>query len=1567
MARKQRYQVKLYKKVRDIISYSSSSNGKVPHKSESEKKIKKSGETKKQPENEQNEYWDLVDETPPISSDDSDTCWNIFTKIGVILFSITLFFIVLVSTGLTRIIIHLMIWKLNPPQANSTTTIDKMGGLLRLVEERTYLKYNCTQNSNNTDCASSFLQREDFPTTWECVPVSRHLCQLLEETPSVNVMWIWGLVIVMVVPDIYTIILSLWRLCFKETQKCDFKRLILSLVVETLHTTGLCLLVFLVLPAFDPITASILSCLIIFFPVVFSLFCDLKFSGMDIKTMTQKVANSSCIEKTESTERKKDIDIEKKLQESKNDSDIKKNCPRIKNSSSSEKGKDSKESKNESDIEKDVPEKEKDSKESRNEPDIEKDVQESRNVSGNEKEKELPVSKNEDDTKFYDVVFNITQKVGFVFFLISLGFAGWYIYKNSGEENFALIFCLLIISLVLVSITYWENFLMFSSTITLEKDTNQLKSIKSRLKTFLMEYIRSKRELVSLFTALWKVVLSISFPYIIFSIMSTDDSTAYDTAKAISLFGTSKVKTLTGKVILESRSYFPYGCGRHDLDALIIICVVLGFVGFKSARFACRVNLQYVCFSSPLVLSWLGTPLLIIPVMKHPLFWTTQDCNIVQPLWELRGTFIKDIWQLIVSGCFGFVACILLTLYVWTNNGSKLVKCDRLFRKPPYCGIFLNTSLLLTRCKDTTEQRGEEKSEEAEKSTGSIDSEKYYRPFVYFCATMWHETETEMTQLLKSIFKVDYEQFIQKEHEKTLKAKKKSYINEDVYQFEVHIFFDDAFKPRMNKTGTKQLKGIEVNDYVKTLESVIPKTAKSIYGGFELDEVKRYETPYGARFEWELLTSQKLVVHLKDKTKIRNRKRWSQVMYLFYLLSFKMNETKENEKEKLENSGGDLEEIMKSFTNNTFILALDGDVDFKPEAVSLLLDRMKKNPLVGAACGRIHPIGSGPMVWYQTFEYAVSHWLQKATEHVFGCVLCSPGCFSLFRGSALLANNVMKTYTKVPTEAAHHVQYDQGEDRWLCTLLLKQKYRVEYCAASDALTFAPEGFYEFYNQRRRWAPSTMANILDLLLDGNNVRKTNQNISRPYIFYHICLFISSILTPGTIFLLILGAIITAFPQIEPWLALLLNGVPVAIFIISIYVAKEETQLLFAAILSTLYSLVMLVVLIGLLKEGVEAQFCSVTTVFFCFVAGVFVIAAILHPKEFTCILHGLLYFLAVPSMSMLLIFYSVGNLHNVNWGTRESKTAKKDDSSTQKIKKRVLGQSCSFGDWCRCILCFNEIEDVGPGVSEEERKLEEKRRPKEIKKRGIFRKCNPIQEDEQDFWRKFIKKYLKPLKINDEEKSKMQAELIELRNKVFFFYFITNAIFVTIVYVLTQVNAYQKTLSIPLPCSVGETQGVIEPISIAFTLVFGTLLLIQFFGMLTHRVSTISHIVAATKIINKELDRKIPIKKFEKPIADAVKEEKKKTKNVNITKSSKWNTLSTVSTAVKILSGKHVMKHQSIIDLRNSIQMNFKLDTIKESTEEAGILKRYPEKPVPTMSIRNSPPPLDTKSPESSNQ
>ena len=41
-------------------------------------------------------------------------------------------------------------------------------------------------------------------------------------------------------------------------------------------------------------------------------------------------------------------------------------------------------------------------------------------------------------------------------------------------------------------------------------------------------------------------------------------------------------------------------------------------------------------------------------------------------------------------------------------------------------------------------------------------------------------------------------------------------------------------------------------------------------------------TPYGGRLIWRMPGGNKIVAHLKDKAKIRHRKRWSQVIYYIY-------------------------------------------------------------------------------------------------------------------------------------------------------------------------------------------------------------------------------------------------------------------------------------------------------------------------------------------------------------------------------------------------------------------------------------------------------------------------------------------------------------------------------------------------------------------------------------------------------------------------------------------------------------------------------------------------------------
>ena len=112
-----------------------------------------------------------------------------------------------------------------------------------------------------------------------------------------------------------------------------------------------------------------------------------------------------------------------------------------------------------------------------------------------------------------------------------------------------------------------------------------------------------------------------------------------------------------------------------------------------------------------------------------------------------------------------------------------------------------------------------------------------------------------------------------------------------------------------------------------------------------------------------------------------------------------------------------------------------------------------------------------------------------------------------------------KYFTK-STEARHCIQYDQGEDRWLCTLLIARGWEVEYVASSHSYTACPETFDEFYNQRRRWSPSTVANLLDLLGKWRILlRYGNGNVV--HMSYQVLTISASAIGPGGIFLMLVG--------------------------------------------------------------------------------------------------------------------------------------------------------------------------------------------------------------------------------------------------------------------------------------------------------------------------------------------------------------------------------------------------------------------------------------------------------------
>lgn len=464
-----------------------------------------------------------------------------------------------------------------------------------------------------------------------------------------------------------------------------------------------------------------------------------------------------------------------------------------------------------------------------------------------------------------------------------------------------------------------------------------------------------------------------------------------------------------------------------------------------------------------------------------------------------------------------------------------------------------------------------------------------------------------------------------------------------------------------------------------------------------------------------------------------------------------------------------------------------------------------------------------------------------------------------------------------------------GEDRWLCTLLLQQGHRIDYCAGADALTFAPETFNEFFNQRRRWAPSTLANMMDLLSSWYDTVRINDNISRPYILYQFILMASTILAPSTIILMITGSYHSVL-GLGIWESYFLSILPVGVYITICMTMKSDHQITAAAALSAIFTVVMMIATVGTIISIVTENFGSPNVVFLTGLVGIFTIAGILHPQEFFCLVYGLLYFLTVPSTFILLTVYYLCNLNNVSWGTRETpkKLSKEEEEEKQRLEeeKKKKKESRSLLNKIGLTKLVNDFREliqtmVGIKVEKKDQKTsgvqtEETKPPTPILKDKpsrferqiskpvtIFEDLTPsgwepnpdrpywvhleymgngsvekLDEDEIDFWRFIIKKYLHPLDEDKSHKEKIANDLISLKNNVVFIYFMINFLWTIITLQLQTMEDKLKDFYIIQKY---------EPLSLMFLSVFAFCITLQFVSMFVHRWGTFLHLMSSTRI------------------------------------------------------------------------------------------------------------------------
>jgi chitin synthase len=108
--------------------------------------------------------------------------------------------------------------------------------------------------------------------------------------------------------------------------------------------------------------------------------------------------------------------------------------------------------------------------------------------------------------------------------------------------------------------------------------------------------------------------------------------------------------------------------------------------------------------------------------------------------------------------------------------------------------------------------------------------------------------------------------------------------------------------------------------------------------------------------------------------------------------------------------------------------------------------------------------------------------------------------------------------------------------------------------------------------------------------------------------------------------------------------------------------------------------MLAVLIATTNQIVLETIFSPTSAFVLTMVFMFTFASIIHPKEFTNIIYGTVFFLMIPSTYVFLSLYSLINLNVINWGTREAvakATGKVEETDAQRFFRRIT-KNASFG-------------------------------------------------------------------------------------------------------------------------------------------------------------------------------------------------------------------------------------------------------------------------------------------------
>lgn len=279
---------------------------------------------------------------------------------------------------------------------------------------------------------------------------------------------------------------------------------------------------------------------------------------------------------------------------------------------------------------------------------------------------------------------------------------------------------------------------------------------------------------------------------------------------------------------------------------LLLIQVGCTYGAYIFSKFACKVQIQEFSFAIPVSMA---VPACMTLVLVGCGFRAADECAFhgVVPDYlffecPAIGDYLSYLWnEHMWLWALWFLSQLWITLHIWNPRSTRLASTEEIFGSPMYCSLFIDQSLTLNRRHDgNNEFTYEDMLADEQEEAIFMDDYEHFSGFmneankksdvkskdkvtkIYGCATMWHETKDEMIEMLKSVFRIDKDYAQRKVNQELHQT-----VDKDFYEWETHIFFDDAFEVDVEyENGHRNV----VNSFVKLLVRVMDEAGSYVHG-----------------------------------------------------------------------------------------------------------------------------------------------------------------------------------------------------------------------------------------------------------------------------------------------------------------------------------------------------------------------------------------------------------------------------------------------------------------------------------------------------------------------------------------------------------------------------------------------------------------------------------------------------------------------------------------------------------------------------------------------------------------